>query len=529
LKVFVLGLDGATFECLTPLMEQDVIPNIKEICSNWASGPLRTIFPPVTGPAWLSLATGLNPGKTGVFDYINRKSSKGLEMAPVSSAYYENRAIWDYLGKQGYKVGIYNYPTLSPPPGVNGFVVCGMGGYKKEHLCFPEELEQELNEVTNGYEVRLNLRSGRYKRNVDLFFEDLNRIITKQAKALKYLIEKKEWDFFFGVFSFTDWMQHLLWRHIDDTHPLYDHKRSPNVKTKFHDTWRRIDEIIGDLFHSLTDTRYIIVSDHGAGPIDSAFYPNTWLRKKGWLKRKRLGWRSVLAQRMTPLSADIDNKYFNKLINVFKTKILKNNGTMDLIDLENSLAYSPEHAGMFGCINLTQRGREISGFKERLVDELNHLTESLDGVYGVEIYLPELIYSGPYVDLAPDILFTINKYRASVEIDLTKEAFVYSPSLEMRTGGHRMEGVFIAKGDIFRNVQLQNISILDIAPTIMALYNMEIPSQMDGRVITECIRPELLSSMNIRKSKEIYEEKQTVKEKGDLEEMKKMLKSLGYI
>ena len=125
MKVFILGLDGATFDCLNPLMEEGVIPNIKELCDNWASGPLQTIFPPVTAPAWLALATGLNPGKTGVFDYINKKSPEGYKMVPISSAYYEKRAIWDLLGKKKYNVGIFNYPTLSPPPKVNGFQSVG--------------------------------------------------------------------------------------------------------------------------------------------------------------------------------------------------------------------------------------------------------------------------------------------------------------------------------------------------------------------------------------------------------------------
>ena len=71
MKVFVLGLDGATFDQLNPLMNEGYLPNIKSMCEQSAYGPLETVFPPVTAPAWLSMASGLNPGKTGVFDYIN--------------------------------------------------------------------------------------------------------------------------------------------------------------------------------------------------------------------------------------------------------------------------------------------------------------------------------------------------------------------------------------------------------------------------------------------------------------------------
>jgi predicted AlkP superfamily phosphohydrolase/phosphomutase len=529
MKVFVLGLDGATFDLLNPLMDEDVIPNIKSICSNWASGPLRTIFPPVTGPAWLALATGLNPGKTGIFDYINRKSPDSFEMAPVSSAYYRNRAIWDILGKQGYKVGIFNYPTLSPAPKVNGFAVSGVGAYNKERLCFPEDLETELNDIIDNYELKLNLKAGKYKRNIHLFFDDLNRVISKQVTALRYLVKEKEWDFFFAVFHFTDWMQHILWKYIDDTHPLYDPVISRSVKNKFKDTWKKIDEIIGELFNLFPDTAFMFVSDHGFGPLDSAFYPNAWLEKRGWLKKKNLGWRGFLAEKVKPLSADIDNKYFNAMLHLVKSRVLKKQGTMDLIDLDNSLAFSPEHAGMYGCISLTPKGRKTFGFKDQLIQELDQMSENIDGIKQVEMFLPEKIYSGPYVNLAPDILFVINGYRSSVEIDITKEPFSNSPSIDLRTGSHRSDGVFMAKGDIFRNIRLQNVSVLDIAPTILALYDVEIPSQIDGRVITESISPQILQSMNIRRSKEIIDVKDQVEEKGDLEEMKKTLESLGYM
>ena len=66
MKVFVLGLDGATFDILNPLMEEGILPNIKNLCTKGAYGPMRTIMPPVTAPAWLALATGLNPRKTGI-------------------------------------------------------------------------------------------------------------------------------------------------------------------------------------------------------------------------------------------------------------------------------------------------------------------------------------------------------------------------------------------------------------------------------------------------------------------------------
>lgn len=164
-----------------------------------------------------------------------------------------------------------------------------------------------------------------------------------------------------------------------------------------------------------------------------------------------------------------------------------------------------------------------------MIKEIRNLPHTIDGIQEVQIYLPEEIYSGPYVNLSPDIFFIVNDYKSTVEISFPKKTFEPFPSIEMRTGGHLPEGVFMARGDIFRNIKLENIFILDIAPTIWPLYNIEIPAQIDGRVISECFNPEVLRSLNIRKGGEIPVDRADVNEIGDIEEMKKMLKSLGYM
>jgi len=460
---------------------------------------------------------------------VNRKGAGSIDLTPISSAYYENRSVWDFLGKNGYRVGIYNYPTLSPPPKVNGFAVSGMGGYKKEDKCFPKELEDELSRLTDGFEVYLNLRNRKYRKNIFSFFDDLDRLIAKQELGLRYLVTEKVWDFFFAVFHFTDWMQHILWEHIDDEHPTYDRDLSPRVQERFRETWNKIDSVIGWLLETLPDCNFMIVSDHGAGALDSAFYPNTWLEEKGWLKAKHSGWKRTVSEKLKPLSAEIDNKYLSAVVRVLLTKVLKIRGSADLIDWSNTLAYCPDHAGMFGCINLTPMGKESKELRSEIIEELRRVPDTVDGVQKVDILLPEELYTGPLVDRSPDILFVVNEYRASVEVDLTKDAFVPTPSIGLRTGSHRANGVFLARGAAFQNVQLGEISILDIAPTILSLFDLEIPAEMDGRVITECITPELVKSLNIRRSEKGELQDTSIEDKGDLDEMKKMLEALGYM
>jgi arylsulfatase A-like enzyme len=99
----------------------------------------------------------------------------------------------------------------------------------------------------------------------------------------------------------------------------------------------------------------------------------------------------------------------------------------------------------------------------------------------------------------------------------------------LRTGGHARNGIFIASGDAFRKAKLETVSILDVAPTVLALFGTEISSQMDGKVIKECLRPEILESLPMKIRNEEMDEKEQVLSEKELEEMKGVLRSLGYM
>ena len=78
------------------------------------------------------------------------------------------------------------------------------------------------------------------------------------------------------------------------------------------------------------------------------------------------------------LTESFDNKYTNALVYRILKNILKVNNAIDFVDLDKSLAYSPEHNTMFGCLNLTQKGKEQEGFKQQLISELKKLPEVYD-------------------------------------------------------------------------------------------------------------------------------------------------------
>ncbi|MFQ6053764.1 MAG: alkaline phosphatase family protein, partial [Candidatus Bathyarchaeia archaeon] len=71
-RVLLLGLDGATFDIIEPMARSGRLPNLARLISEGSSGVLESTLPPVTLPAWVSMVTGKNPGKLGVFDLLSR-------------------------------------------------------------------------------------------------------------------------------------------------------------------------------------------------------------------------------------------------------------------------------------------------------------------------------------------------------------------------------------------------------------------------------------------------------------------------
>jgi len=50
-RIIIIGLDGGTFDVIKPLIELGVLPNIKSLKEKGAYGVLKSVIPPVTGPA----------------------------------------------------------------------------------------------------------------------------------------------------------------------------------------------------------------------------------------------------------------------------------------------------------------------------------------------------------------------------------------------------------------------------------------------------------------------------------------------
>ncbi len=107
MRVVVFGVDGLTFRVLHPLMERGELPNFQRLSQDGCEAVLESKYPPLTPPAWLSLATGLKPAGHGIYDFWEfeeQQESASTRKATVQTRRKGGKAIWNILSEYGKKV-----------------------------------------------------------------------------------------------------------------------------------------------------------------------------------------------------------------------------------------------------------------------------------------------------------------------------------------------------------------------------------------------------------------------------------------
>ena len=548
-KVFVIGIDSATFDVINPLINRGYLPNLERLISNGVSGKLRSTMPPVTPPAWTSFMTGKNPGKHGVFDFY-ASTSFGYDRPVLNSKYIKSRTIWKLLSEHGKKVGAINVPMTHPAEEVNGFIIPGMqyGLDTGNDFAYPPGLMQELEKAIGGYKVlygdMISLYTDRYK---DLL-KEWREIVKMREKAVLYLMEKHEWDFFMAVFYSVDVMQHHFWKYYDKSHPEYKPSEYSEIIPEF---YRYIDSSAGKILDRLDeDTIVMVVSDHGAGPEHKAFYINKWLAGQGLLSFKKKYtylWKMRLPHMMYKVLRRSGVKAIEWTVPIPYLPFLWRHidpreglRVHELIDWSRTRAYAGNHTEQGIYINLKGReqggivaqGEEYEKTRELIIEKLGDLNDPATGTRIVDrIYKKEEVYHGPYTHLAPDIFLDMKDGSYLIQKEVYHKE-LFKPA-DKSSGTHKMDGIFIMKGaDVKQGVRVENLSIMDIAPTILYAMGLPVPGDMDGKVLNNLFQDSFKETHPVKyldaESEGITDE-QGVYSPDESGKMKKMLRDLGYM
>lgn len=557
-KVLFIGLDGATFDVLDPLIDRGLMPRLKQFIDEGVRGPLETTIPPITPTAWVSWMTGKNPGKHGVFEFLLRRKGSGAPPdMPVSSHSRDGLPFWDILGRMGKRAIVTNVPCTYPPMMVNGVMVSDfLTPRGRRDFTHPPSLVEEIESRFGPYE--LYITEVYTPGNVDKILDQLFTELEYKTKVNRYLMEQYGWDVFATHYWGTDRFQHELWHLLDETHPFFDRKEHDAHISRIQEYWHAVDSTLGELFDDAgTDTTVYMGSDHGFGPIEKFLCFNVWLIDEGLLVLKRdamtllkralfrlgltpdLAYRSAMKMGLAHLRLSVGVTNRSKLMRLANLLML----SLEDVDWSRTVAFSK---GNYGQIFINLRGREEHGIVEpgaAYETEMRQIIDKLRALIDPETHQPligpiwrrEDLYTGPYIEQSPDIQFLpsdmANKPLGT--LDLTSNKFI--TPVYGNSGDHRMNGIMLGRGpEIRRGARVEGARIIDYAPTILHSFGVDIPSDMDGRVLEEIFTDEYLAGNPVRVSGETTldyhaPEGSPLMTEEESEEIRARLRGLGYL
>ena len=111
MRVFLFGVDGLTFRILCPLIERGLLPNFQKLQELGVQGILRSTVPPLTPPAWMSIATGMSPAQHGIYDFWRYDYTNQRSQMHIVTRRFGGKAIWNLLSEWGKAVVVANTTT----------------------------------------------------------------------------------------------------------------------------------------------------------------------------------------------------------------------------------------------------------------------------------------------------------------------------------------------------------------------------------------------------------------------------------
>ncbi len=455
-KVVVLGLDCAAPELVFERF-RGRLPNLERLMARGIWGRLRSCDPPITVPAWSSMLSSKDPGVLGIYGFRNRSDYSYEKMHFATGAQVREPRVWDYLGQAGKRVILIGIPQTFPPKPVNGVSVgCFLTPGIESNYTYPTELKEEIARLVHPYMVDVpNFRTEDKGRLRD----DIYQMTEKRFTLARHLLRTRPWDFFMMVEMGTDRIHHGFWKYMDSRHPKYEAGNSWELVIE--DYYRFVDEKIGQLLQVVPeDAIVLVVSDHGAKGMEGGICINEWLIQKGYLVL-----RNYPARRSK----------FDELA----------------VDWSKTRAWG--EGGYYGRVFLNVQGREPQGaipsseyesFRGELAREIAAIPDEKGRQLSTAVLKPQQLYR-QVNGVAPDLLVYFDDLRwRSVGTVGLKTLHTFENDTGPDDANHAQEGIFIMAGPgIPPGGARPTPHLMDIAPTLLTLFGLKVPADMQGKPI----------------------------------------------
>jgi len=512
-KVFIISLDGATWDVVRPLAAQGYLPNISALTRSGISADLESVVPPVTASAWTSFMTGKNPSKHGIFDFTSF-DLQNYRWGINTAQQIQSKTLWQILSDKDKRVVVINLPYTYPPSHVNGLMVSGWDAPSgQSNFTYPESFRNQILEMYPDYSSNLWVSEFRPQISEEHFQEFVARLIRgfEQGVGLaSHLLDTESWDVFMIHFQQTDWMQHKLWEYIEQA--CEDSKnKDPKVEI-VRNIYKRFDELVGSLLQKVSPDGVlkIVLSDHGFGRDMGNICPNYYLKKWGYynlhkeqeqnlggvkdfFKKSNIAPLRKLYDTVAKAKSAMGNEKVREQAHSSwadsTTAVVSRRGSdVDWSKTKIATVWAYKVGYLFVNLvgrsshGIVQPGAEYEALVSEVISKFKELRDSATGEeFFARVGRASEIYPS-YQDgvLQPDIVL-IPQDRYGVSFSLSD-----APPRTLTEGSHRHNGVLLMRGEGLKaGVEHFRPNLIDIAPTVLHFLGLAVPSDMDGRVLQE--------------------------------------------
>jgi len=501
-RVLILGLDGATFDVLDPLMAEGRMENLRRAISGGVSGVLHSTVPPITPAAWTTFLTGKQPGTHGILDFERYDPAANRLRFNSTRTLDHVRNLWQILGEQGLRVGSINVPMTYPAVPVNGVMISGFETPSHDSdFVYPSDFKAEVLSRWPDPTLGENWRRSMFARD-RAFNKSLDYIRRSFDQALdmtRVCAERFGWDVLMVVLKLVDNLQHKAWKYLD---PRW-RDRWPARRDAVKNVFEHLDRVIGRFleFAAENDATVLIVSDHGHGALEGKVQPNLLLKEWGYLHLREGGAQGATRGRY------LWDRFLGRTGKFTREGDIAHDLAVDFARTRACVM----HAGMAGFLYINLKGRQPCGIVEP--SDYERLRDALRGRFlGPEcqtadpsgrrvalfeaVHKPEELYPSreatkprSHEEKAaqtgmPDLMLIPHRPLAVVRKIRGARAVRWLP-LRSIEGTHRPEGIFVATGPGIARGRRTEQHIVDCAPTILAMLGLRIPDDMEGRVLTD--------------------------------------------
>jgi predicted AlkP superfamily phosphohydrolase/phosphomutase len=579
-KLIFIGFDGLDPVLTERWMAEGNLPNLARLRETGGYRRLRTTYPALSPVAWSTFATGVNPAKHNIFDFLTRApNSYAPELAPAKvrpparkwlrprvDSRRRSETFWNILGRHQIPSTVLRVPVTFPAEKFNGRMLSAMStpdlkGTQGSFSLFTTA--PGADEVEGGTQYRLEAASGGFAGSLEgpegaaIPFRIVGRKLIVQGESfelrpheftpwitvrfgrvsgiVRFLLTSAAPDIrlyaspvqidperpalpishpaaysvylakLFGsfatlglaedtwalnegalserdflrqaysifderramftdalektrrgvagcVFDTSDRVQHMFFRQME--------KSDGEFGGVIEDMYRRMDAVAGEAMrHAGAGTLLVALSDHGFRAFHRGVNLNAWLRENGYL------------------AACGGGKYF------------------DGVDWKATRAYALGLGGLY--LNLYGRepegtvapGEEARQLKAELIGRLAGLADPENGATAIaHVYDADAIYSGPYLDRAPDLIVGYaDGYRTAWGAAIGRtDGAVFETNHKAWSGDHCVDPPLVP-GVLFANrkIDAADPGIEDLAPSILSMFGIDPPAWMEGKPVFE--------------------------------------------